>query len=284
MSGALNTGFNFLMGVKEVHYLTWGSSDNVLYKDFFRKLRQALVHAAPSAGLAYSSFHHIDEHGNVIHSHAQQVEFRRWQRTRTVSDLMDSSFIGTSFMYKKRYARLLEGGYYLDPVQTYDYWLRLTEKCGITYIPEELMAYRFQSPTSLSRKIHLDKQKHRWWRSQYNLARHRARLRRKIPYETAILYPVYDNGPRTIEQIEQLLDQRYHSYLLYLVDKTHQVSGKLSELGICDPRIRIIPKSGPNETLLNDIGSRPGARRLILTNAHNLTSPDALARLLAAKG
>ncbi|CAM4453570.1 glycosyltransferase [Paenibacillus tarimensis] len=283
ISQALNTGFNYLLGLKEVHYLTWGSSDNVLYTDFFMKLRQALVNAAPSVGLAYSSFHHMDEHGNVIHSHEQHVKFRSWQQTRTLNDLMDSSFIGASFMYKKRYARLIDG-YYLDPVQTYDYWLRLTEKCGITYIPEELMAYRFHSPTSLSREIHLDKQKHRWWRNQFNLARHKARMRRQIGYETVILYPVYRNDWRTVEHIEQLLDQQYHNYRLFLVDKTHQISNMLNELGIADPRISVIPKSGPDSTLLNDIHVPPGSRKLILTEAYDLSRTDALTRLLAQQG
>jgi glycosyltransferase involved in cell wall biosynthesis len=245
ISKALNTGFDYLFKVDEVKYVTWGSSDNLLYPDFFKKLRDKLVHSSSKVGLVYSAFDHIDENARLIYKKERQDKLREWQQTRTKNDLLESSFIGTSFMYKKKYAKQI-AGFYLDPVQTYDFWLRLTEICEIAYIPEELMGYRLNSPLSLSKKIVNEKSKHRWWRDKFSLARHQARKRRKLPYETTIYFPVYTLDTGTIEEIETLLEQKYSAYWLVLIDTTKQLPAKLKELGIHDCRIIVTAPPGPN--------------------------------------
>ncbi|WP_187443580.1 glycosyltransferase [Rossellomorea aquimaris] len=243
ISKALNTGFDYLFKLDEVKYITWGSSDNLVYPEFIKKLRDKLVSSSSKVGLAFSAFDHIDENGRLLFDKERQDALREWQQTRTKEDLLESSFIGTSFMYKKKYAKQIDG-FNLDPVQTYDFWLRLTEICEIAFVPEELMGYRLNSPMSLSKKIVKEKEKHRWWRDQFALARHQARRRRKQPYETTIYFPVYTLDAGTIEEIENLLEQKYADYLLVLIDTTHRLPAKLKELGIQDCRIIVTAPPG----------------------------------------
>ncbi|MCC5803537.1 glycosyltransferase [Rossellomorea vietnamensis] len=248
ISKALNTGFEYLFKLDEVKYVTWGSSDNLVYPDFFKKLRDKLVSSPSKVGLVYSAFDHINENGQIIFDKERQDDLREWQQTRIADDLLESSFIGTSFMYKKKYAKQI-GGFNLDPVQTYDFWLRLTEICDIAFVPEELMGYRLNSPMSLSKKIVNEKAKHRWWRDQFSLARHQARKRRNQPYETTIYFPVYTLDAGTIEEIETLLEQKYSSYWLVLIDTTQKLPAKLKELGIQDCRI-IVKSPGRSDLKL----------------------------------
>lgn len=276
---ALNTGFDYLFRLDEVEFLTWGSSDNIIYPDFFLKLHNKLKDSVPNVGLVYSCFDHIDGNGKLLYTKTEQDHFRKWQENKTLDDLLDFSFIGTSFMYKKAYAKRI-GGYYLDPVQTYDYWLRLTEICDVVFVPEELMAYRFHSSLSLSKKIQEDKTKHRWWRDQYNLARHKARERRGLSYETTILFPVLTFSETTIEDIENLLDQRYHNYLLVIIDKTKQVTNKLKSLGINDPRITVIERAGGDNNLLNSIQAPKTLYKLVYTNQYNLSDVNCLSNII----
>ncbi len=279
ISVALNTGFNYLFEIGEVQYLTWGSSDNVVYPNFIEKLRNRIKNAAPEVGVVYSCFHHIGVKGEKIHNEIQQNTLAKWQQNKTVRDLLDYSFIGTSFMYKKVYAKQI-GGYYLDPVQTYDFWLRLTELCDIEFIPEALMAYRFESPLSLSRKIQTDIKKHRWWRDQYNLARHMARLRRGIPYETTILFPIRSISEGTIKEIESILEQQYHNYYLILIDKTRQIRSKLKILGIQDPRIRIIDKPMDQHEKLKNIKTPHTQYKLIYNKQLNFFNVHSLSNII----
>lgn len=250
ISKALNTGFNYLFTIDEVQFLTWGSSDNILYPQFIEKLHNKIKNAPPNVGLVYSSFDHIDENGQSLHNQSQQEAFRNWLQNKTLDDLLEVCFIGASFMYKKSYAQQI-AGYYFEPVEDYEYWLRLTEICDVEFVAEELMGYRFHSPLSLSKKIHTDKKRHRWWRNQYNSARYLARERRKIPFETTILFPVFTIDDQTIEEIENLLEQLYHNYQLIMIDKTYQLRNTLKDLGIIDQRITIIESFEPSNFINN---------------------------------
>jgi glycosyltransferase involved in cell wall biosynthesis len=279
ISKALNTGFDYLFHLDEVEFLTWGSSDNILYPHFLEKLRYKIKKAPPFVGLVYSCFDHIDANGNCIFSKSLQDDFRKWQQNKTFNDILDSCYIGTSFMYKKSYAQQI-GGYYFEPVEDYEYWLRLTEICGVQFIPEELMAYRFHSPLSLSKKIHTDKKRHRWWRDQFNLARHMARERREIPYETTILFPVSTIDTKTIEELENLLEQLYHNYWLIIIDKTHQLKNTLKDLGINDHRITVLELSKPDNNLLNNIETPQTPCTLVYSKGFNLSDNSCLSQLI----
>lgn len=278
ISNALNKGFDYLFQLNEVQFLTWGSSDNIVYPNFFEKLRKKLKDATPDVGLVYSSFHHINARGKIIHDNLQQLYFRKWQQNNGINDLLDSSFIGTSFMYKKSYAKRI-GGYYLDPVQTYDYWLRLTEICKIEFIPEELMGYRLNSRLSLSKEILFNKDKHRWWRNQFNLARHRARKRRDIAYETSIILPVQNNAVTT-EEIENILEQQYHNYQLIIIDKTKQIQHMLKNTGIHDPRITVIEVSDAEFSNLTQIYTPVTPIKLIYSKNLNFTNVHSLSHII----
>lgn len=279
ISKALNTGFDYLFTLDEVLFLTWGSSDNILYPHFMEKLHDKIKNSPPNVGLVFSCFDHIDADGKCTLTKEEQDYLGNWQQTQTINDLIDACFIGTSFMYKKSCAKQING-YYFEPVEDYEYWLRLTEICDIEYIPEELMAYRFHSPFSLSKKIHTDKRKHRWWRDQFNLARHMARERREIPYETTILFPVFTSDDKTIADIENLLEQLYQNYLLIFIDKTYQLKHRLKDLGINDPRITVIERSGPDHTLLNNIETPKTPYTIVYTKQYNFSDIYCLSNVI----
>ncbi|MFJ7470111.1 glycosyltransferase family 2 protein [Peribacillus frigoritolerans] len=279
ISKALNTGFDYLNKIDEVQFLTWVSSDNILYPDFIKKLYDKIKYAPPEVGLVYSGFHEIDENGNRLHNKLQQEYFLNWQQNKTKNDILDICFIGASFMYKKRYAVQIEG-YYFEPVEDYEYWLRLTEICDVEFVPEELMGYRFHSPLSLSKDIHTDKKKHRWWRDQFNLARHKARLRRKIPYETTILFPVFTIDHKTLEGIESLLEQLYHNYWLIIIDNTHEMKNTLKHLGINDHRITVIENSISDCNLLKHIATPETPCKLVYSKGFDFSDISNLSHLI----
>ncbi|ANX12084.1 hypothetical protein ABE41_008700 [Fictibacillus arsenicus] len=278
ISNALNKGFDYLSQLNEVQFLTWGSSDNIVYPHFIEKLRKKLKDAPPDVGLVYSSFHHINARGKIMHNNIQQLNIRKWQQNKVINDLLDSSFIGTSFMYKKAFAERI-GGYYLDPVQTYDYWLRLTEICNIEFIPEELMGYRLNSRLSLSKEILFNIDKHRWWRNQFNIARHMARKRRKIAYETTIIFPVQNNDV-TIKEIENILEQQYHNYQLIFIDKTKQIQPKLKNTGVKDPRITVIEVSDAEFSNLDKTYKPMTPLKLVYSKNINLTNVHSLSNII----
>lgn len=241
----LNIGFEHLMKIQEVKYLTWVSSDNLYYPGFIEKLRRALENAAVNVGLAYSSFRHIDSNGDFLKEPGLE-EFYKYQ-DQPKNNLMDVCFIGTSFMYKKEVAAKIEG-YRLEPVEDYDYWLRLTEHCEIVYVREVLMEYRTNSPLSISNQLNNSKTKQRSWRYAFNLARQEARNRRGIPFMLTVIYPLSYVDDQIIEKLEKLLDQSYSNFKLLICDLSldKSVTRVLSQ--ISDPRVAFLSMSGENET------------------------------------
>lgn len=281
ISKALNTGFEYLFKLDEVQYLTWGSSDNILYPQFLEKLHDRLKNAPLNVGIVFSCFDHIDANGNFTLNKIEQDYLRDWQQTQKVDDLLDADFIGTSFMYKKSFAQQIQG-YYFEPVEDYEYWLRLTEICDFVYILEELMAYRYHSPLSLSKSIHTDKTKHRWWRDQFNLARHMARERRKIPYETTIIFPVSTLDNETIQDIENLLEQLYHNYWLIMIDRTFQLENTLKAHGINDHRITVIASGAPYQTLMGLIETPNTPIKFVYEKQYNFSDISCLTNVIAS--
>ena len=189
MAKTLNCGFEQLFADSQLQYLTWVSSDNVYYSDFIRIQRNHLRQGPEQLGMVYTCFKEIDDNDHPVYDDLHTEGMKVYQ-AKPKEELLDFCLIGPSFMYKSRYAKAIEG-YGMEPVEDYEYWLRLTELCDIEYIPQVLMDYRVNSPFSVSAQLH-SKQQHRRWRNAYQMAKYLARSRRNIPLETTILYPVRD--------------------------------------------------------------------------------------------
>lgn len=236
---ALNHGFNQLLKDPEIRYLTWISSDNVYYPEFLSTLRQALLTSPPHVGVVYSCFQDIDEMGKPLLDNSRLLVRRRYQ-LRTKEELLDFHFIGVSFMYKAAYARRIDG-YRLEPVEDYDYFLRLTEHCDVRYVPDVLMAYRVNSPFSISAQLRRSNEQQRRWRYTFQLAKWEARVRRRISPELTVLFPVFASSENEVQTYENLLDQYFSNFHLVVLDgTTHQRATALLQT-ISDPRVRFVP-------------------------------------------
>ncbi|MEI2325693.1 glycosyltransferase family 2 protein [Priestia megaterium] len=247
----LNVGFDYLMNFEEVKYFTWVSSDNVYYSTFIEKLRHALVEAPEDVGLSFSNFLHVD-HNQVPLEGPEYKNFYKYQN-QPKENLLDVCFIGVSFMYKKEVAATIEG-YRLEPVEDYDYWLRLTEQCEITFVPHVLMEYRTNSPQSISAQLRNSKTQHRRWRYAFKLAQQEARNRRGIPFKLTVIYPVQDGSKSTIEKLELLFEQYFSNYKLIIIDRSLNQSAINVLQHIEDPRVKFLESPGASEKEAITIG------------------------------
>jgi glycosyltransferase involved in cell wall biosynthesis len=234
---ALNIGFRSLFNRTDINYVTWVSSDNIYYPNFLSVLRQNLIQSPPNIGLVYSCFRHVNSRGKAIFGQAYRRETCAWQN-QPKNNILEVCFIGASFMYKKHFA-MKTGNYRLEPIEDYDYWLRITELCDIKYIPRTLMDYRVNSPRSVSAQLQ-SKEEHRRWRYSYQLAKYEARQRRKIPFETTVVYPVNIASEQTINMLESLYEQSYSNYKLLVIDisPTQAVTPMIKS--ISDPRVAVL--------------------------------------------
>ena len=226
---ALNTGFEHLFSDPSIQYLTWVSSDNVYEPRFLEVLWAALSKGPQELGIVYSSFQSIDNEGKAIHNEHQLATQRNYQ-SQPKEKLLDYSLIGVSFMYKAQIAKLV-GAYGMEPVEDYDYWLRLAEHCEIRFIPVELVNYRVDSTFSVSAQLH-STENHRRWRYAYHLTRHQARYRRGIPPTLTVLFPVVNAGVEEVARIENLYEQTYSNYVCRVLDlsPTRQPSDLLGSI------------------------------------------------------
>ncbi len=243
VANALNVGFKRLRVRQDIQYYTWVSGDNVYYPHFVARLRQNLEKGPDSLGLVYSCYRPINDHGRSLLSDMHVANHVKLQ-DQPKGNLLDSCFIGASFMYKREYADKLEG-YWAQPVEDYEFWLRLTEICDIQYIPEFLMDYRVASKHSLSKQLHESPARHRQWRYMFHSVKHAARRRRGILYETTVIFPLADASLDLESDYEFLLEQSYSNFRIILVDtsETSDVSKRL--LAIPDPRVEcaLLPKA-----------------------------------------
>ncbi|MCM3774135.1 glycosyltransferase family 2 protein [Priestia aryabhattai] len=240
----LNIGFNYLMDIKEVRYFTWVSSDNYYFPNFIEKLRDALEDSPSNVGLSFSSFVHVDSNRVPLEG-PEYKDFHKYQ-DQPKENLLDTCFIGVAFMYKKQMAAMIEG-YRLEPIEDYDYWVRLTEHCEIVYVPYVLMEYRTNSPQSISAQLKNSKLRHRQWRYAFNLAKQEARNRRGIPFELTVIYPVKDGSEQTIEKLEELFEQYFSNYKVIIVDTSSNKSGINILQHIEDPRVKFLEAPGVTE-------------------------------------
>ncbi|MFC5772967.1 glycosyltransferase [Ectobacillus antri] len=236
----LNIGFEHIMkpGVK---YLTWVSSDNIYYPDFIKKLRDALIQAPPHVGLSFSSFIHVDNEGVPLKGQQYQ-DFYKYQ-DQPKDNLLDACFIGVSFMYTSEAAAKING-YRLEPVEDYDYWLRITEHCDIVYIPDILMEYRTNAPMSISAQLQNSIEQHRRWRFAFQTAKHEARIRRNIPFQLTVIYPVTTASEQTLTTLEALFEQFYSNYKVIIVDTSTDASASEIIQRIYDPRVKCLHLPG----------------------------------------
>jgi hypothetical protein len=246
---ALNRGFHELFSLPGIEYLTWVSSDNIYSPDFLLTLRTHLQAAPPEVGVVYSCFQEIDEAGKPLRDEAYLNDRRKYQQRRK-EELLDFHFIGVSFMYKTAYARLI-GGYGQEPVEDYDYFLRLTEHCEVRYIQAVLMEYRVNSPMSVSTRLKSSKDEHRQWRYMFQLVKQQARMRRGIPPEITVLFPVADGTDQTVESYENLLEQYYSNYQLVVLDQTPQKLATRVLQTISDPRVGFLHVPGGARTAMH---------------------------------
>jgi glycosyltransferase involved in cell wall biosynthesis len=276
VSKALNAGFERLAEIDSVEYLTWISSDNVYDPHFVGKLRNALLEGPPDLGLSYSSFRTMDPNGNL-----QPIDYDAFHRFQEQprANLIDSGFVGVSFMYKKKFASSV-AGYSMEPVEDYDYWLRLTELCDIRYVPEELMDYRANAPLSISKRIHSTKEQHRRWRYMFNFARNEARKRRGISAETTVVFPLHRGNGGTVEALEWLLNQNYSNYALWMIDLGIEPA-ELTELKqVEDPRMSYISMPGAASDAVRRLIPQVTTPFTLLYSADNFArAEDALTRM-----
>lgn len=240
----LNCGFQHLFEDIDLQYLTWVSSDNIYYSDFIRLQRKQLKRGPEQLGLVYTCFREIDDNDLQVYDDFHTEEMKEYQ-SKPKEELLDYCLIGPSFMYKSKYAKAIDG-YGMEPVEDYEYWLRLTELCDIEYIPEVLMDYRVNSQFSVSAQLH-SMQQHRRWRNAYQTAKFLARERRNIPVETTILHPISDSSTEAMDLLEQVLEQYYSNFHLIVLDLSpgRLVAEQLSV--IPDPKIKYVAMPGMDE-------------------------------------
>ncbi|VEF49039.1 family 2 glycosyl transferase [Bacillus freudenreichii] len=241
---ALNIGFNFLMKQSNIKFLTWVSSDNIYYPNFLYVLRKQLITSQPEVGLAYGSHHFINTQGRKIY---KNYNLLYWQN-QTKENLVDYYFIGYAFMYKKEFAEKIEG-YKYTPVEDLDYFLRLTELCEITFVPQKLMEFRLNSPQSNSIKIKNSEEMRRKRRYLMYLVMTEALKRRNISPELTIIYLVDDSSLQSKQTLESILDQFFSNYklIIYDVSRNQEFSLVIDEI----PDVRIQYFSGPGHRLEN---------------------------------
>ncbi|WP_167751484.1 glycosyltransferase family 2 protein [Lentibacillus salicampi] len=177
---ALNIGFQFLQKNTNIHYLTWVSSDNIYYPEFAGVLKQRLENSPSHVGLAYSGFDVIDDNGK----NDKKTDAWNEPLNQPKENLINEYFIGYGFMYKKVFAQKIDG-YRYTPIEDYDYFLRLTEHCGITFVPQKLMAFRFSSPysNSLQLKNSHEKSKRRSYLLRVVMKETRQRREKSLPFK-----------------------------------------------------------------------------------------------------
>ncbi len=241
-ASALNIGFNFLMKQNNIKYLTWVSSDNIYYPNFLYVLRKQLINAPPEVGLAYSSFRFINAEGKPF----KHWDFFFKHQDQPKENLVNVYFVGYSFMYKKTYAQKIEG-YQYTPVEDYDYFLRLTEHCEITFVPQKLMEFRIEAPYSNSIQIKNSNEKRRRRRYLMHFVMTEARKRRNISPELTIIFPVGDSSELSKQALELVLDQSFSNHRLII----HDISSKQEFLPVTNeiPDVRMQYFSTPNGVL-----------------------------------
>ena len=125
----LNRGFSLAKGA----YLTWTSDDNYYYPNAIEKMVRVLEKTKSEFVFAKCAI--INEKGVEISEISAPHDYKHviWER----------NFIGACFMYtRKVYETIGEYNPNLFLCEDYDYWLRIFSQFPVSYIKEQLYAYR----------------------------------------------------------------------------------------------------------------------------------------------
>lgn len=139
LPGALNHGFRAASG----DYYTWTSDDNI-YDDDAIGLMTDFLEKNLEYGMVYCNIRRLDENGS----------FSMGDDALEPKYLYTGSYIGACFMYRSTVAQTV-GEY--DPdmflVEDYDYWLRISKRYKLYYIPECKYTYRVHSASLSSTRL-----------------------------------------------------------------------------------------------------------------------------------
>lgn len=129
LPASLNEGFARATG----DYLTWTSDDNLYKTNALEKLLEVLQNDE-NCGLVFSRMENIDENGKS--KGLSKIPY-------DVKELCYRNIVGASFLYTHKVYEDI-GDYDTDRflMEDYDYWLRISQKYTIKYIPEVLYEYR----------------------------------------------------------------------------------------------------------------------------------------------
>jgi hypothetical protein len=104
-----------LFNHENIKYVTWVLSDNIYEPEFIEVLRRAFLKGTGKIGLVYSSFRSIDQKGRPLLGE-KELAFGRQSQAQPKEALLDTCFIGVSFLYKTHLAKQIDG-YRLEPVE-----------------------------------------------------------------------------------------------------------------------------------------------------------------------
>jgi glycosyltransferase involved in cell wall biosynthesis len=142
LPGALNTGFRQARG----KYLTWTSSDNILYPNMLAELKDALE-VKPDVGLVYADWQLIDTDGNILRE-VRTPEFDRLL-------LMRINYINACFMYRREFQD--EFGLYNPEylhAEDWEYWWRLAQVYKMKRVPQILYQFRIHDEGLTKSAVH----------------------------------------------------------------------------------------------------------------------------------
>lgn len=245
---ALNKGFEALYRIPTIKYTTWVSSDNIYYPFFLQTLYEGIVKSSSDIGIVYTSFNSIFENGTSADSPQFLETFRKWQSS--TDNMFQGCIIGPSFINRVEYCKMVEP-YRFTLIQDYDYFLRMMDHCKIKFIPIETMAYRLNSPFSLSTSINTKPEYHRICWNEVHLAHYETRQRRGIKPELTIVYFLYEATEEILKRYGKLIDQYWTNYKLYLVNCSPK--NNLKEINAIYYDLRVTYLDGVNNNPINEL-------------------------------
>lgn len=142
LPGALNTGFSLARG----RYLTWTSSDNLLFPNMLEVLVSALD-SWPEVGLVYADWQLIDYHDQIV-GEVCTFEYDPYL-------LMRINFINTCFLYRSECQKMI--GFYDQNylyVEDWEYWLRMSRVVTMRHVAQVLYRYRVHDKAMTAMGFH----------------------------------------------------------------------------------------------------------------------------------
>jgi len=211
----LNRGFDEIYKIDTIKYTTWVSSDNIYYPFFLQTLYDGIINTADDIGIVFTSFHQVLDNGDPIYEMYLDT-LHKWQ-SGPPEGMFEGCMIGPAFIHRIEYCKIIDP-YRFTLIQDYDYWLRMMDHCNFKYIPIETMAYRINSPFSLSTSIKSKPAYHRICWNEVHQAHYETRQRRGIKPELTIVYFLYKATDEALKRYGELIDQYWTNYKLYLIN------------------------------------------------------------------